>query len=106
MTILFFVKVMAYDLQSQIWDQHFNGSQCYARANSPLDKQAHFPQKNIIQIIFFKHEKKKPSLRITEGIQRYVDIGIEPSKLILGNPWYGYDYTCLELVRKQSEEIK
>ncbi len=50
--------------------------------------------------------KKNPSLRITEGIQRYVDIGIEPSKLILGNPWYGYDYTCLELVRKQSEEIK
>lgn len=53
--------MMAYDLQSQMWDQHFNGSQCYARANSPLDKQAHFPPKNIIQIIFFKHEKKSLS---------------------------------------------
>ncbi len=89
--------MMAYDLQSQMWDQHFNGSQCYARANSPLDKQAHFPKKYYIIFLF----KKNPSLRITEGIQRYVDIGIEPSKLILGNPWYGYDYTCLELVRKK-----
>jgi Di-N-acetylchitobiase len=30
------------------------------------------------------------------GIQRYLDIGVSPDKLILGIPWYGYHYPCLE----------
>lgn len=29
------------------------------------------------------------------GLQRYFDIGVEPQKLVLGVPWYGYRYTCL-----------
>ena len=29
------------------------------------------------------------------GIQRYLDIGVQPDKLILGVPWYGYQYPCL-----------
>ncbi|GBG29617.1 Di-N-acetylchitobiase [Hondaea fermentalgiana] len=29
------------------------------------------------------------------GVQRYLDLGISPSKLILGVPWYGYRYPCL-----------
>mmetsp|Transcript_35360 Transcript_35360/g.82655 ORF Transcript_35360/g.82655 Transcript_35360/m.82655 type:complete len:416 (-) Transcript_35360:24-1271(-) len=28
------------------------------------------------------------------GVQRYLDLGIEASKLILGVPWYGYRYPC------------
>jgi len=30
------------------------------------------------------------------GIQRYLDIGLPASKLVLGVPWYGYHYPCLE----------
>ena len=29
------------------------------------------------------------------GIQRYFDLGIDASELILGVPWYGYRYPCL-----------
>jgi di-N-acetylchitobiase len=28
------------------------------------------------------------------AVQRYTDIGVEPAKLILGIPWYSYDYPC------------
>ena len=31
------------------------------------------------------------------GIQAYLDLGISPDKLVLGLPWYGYDYPCLSL---------
>eukprot|EP01060_Flectonema_neradi_P014557 TRINITY_DN2119_c0_g1_i1.p1 TRINITY_DN2119_c0_g1~~TRINITY_DN2119_c0_g1_i1.p1 ORF type:complete len:386 (+),score=84.16 TRINITY_DN2119_c0_g1_i1:77-1234(+) len=29
------------------------------------------------------------------GIQDYLSLGISPRKLILGLPWYGYDYPCV-----------
>ena len=32
---------------------------------------------------------------MVRGIQRYFDLGIDPSKLVLGVPWYGYRYPCL-----------
>lgn len=32
-----------------------------------------------------------------QGIQEYLDLGIPPDKLVLGLPWYGYDYPCLTL---------
>uniref|UniRef100_A0A7S3V1K8 GH18 domain-containing protein n=1 Tax=Aplanochytrium stocchinoi TaxID=215587 RepID=A0A7S3V1K8_9STRA len=28
------------------------------------------------------------------GISRYLDIGIDPKKIVLGVPWYGYRYEC------------
>jgi len=35
-------------------------------------------------------------LSVTErGLIRYLDLGISPEKLILGTPWYGYIYPCL-----------
>ena len=34
---------------------------------------------------------------ISTGIQGFLDLGIEPDKLVLGVPWYGYDYPCLKL---------
>ncbi|KAF2356425.1 Glycoside hydrolase family 18 catalytic domain [Trinorchestia longiramus] len=58
--------VMAYDEQSQIWDEP-----CNARANSPLDNAQ-------------------------AGILSYQALGIESSKLVLGLPWYGYGYNCTE----------
>ena len=45
---------------------------CVASANSPLPK--------------------------TEmGIKQYLDMNIDPKKLVLGLPWYGYDYPCTSL---------
>lgn len=32
-----------------------------------------------------------------KGVQGYLDLGIPASKLILGLPWYGYDYPCVGL---------
>lgn len=57
--------VMDYDTRSQIYD-----SQCIAGPNAPY-----------------------PGM--VKGIERYFDIGISPSKLVLGVPWYGYRYECL-----------
>ena len=31
------------------------------------------------------------------GLQGYLDLGVPPDKLVLGLPWYGYDYPCLSL---------
>ncbi|XP_006831064.1 PREDICTED: di-N-acetylchitobiase [Chrysochloris asiatica] len=31
------------------------------------------------------------------GYDDYIKIGINPKKLVMGIPWYGYDYTCLKL---------
>lgn len=36
-----------------------------------------------------------PLGRTKLALQRYLDIGIPPSKLVLGVPWYGYKYPCL-----------
>ncbi|XP_060478465.1 di-N-acetylchitobiase isoform X1 [Panthera onca] len=32
------------------------------------------------------------------GYDDYIKIGINPEKLVMGIPWYGYDYTCLKLL--------
>eukprot|EP00760_Papus_ankaliazontas_P019488 PhM_4_TR18029/c1_g1_i1/m.93039/K12310/CTBS; Di-N-acetylchitobiase len=32
-----------------------------------------------------------------QGIERYLRMGVEPSKLVLGVPWYGYSYPCTEM---------
>lgn len=44
-------------------------SQCLASANAPLPGTM-------------------------RGVQRYLDLGVSPSQLILGVPWYGYRYVC------------
>ena len=28
------------------------------------------------------------------GVQQYLDVPVDPSQLVLGVPWYGYDYPC------------
>ena len=58
------VYIMVYDIQSQIYS-----SACIANANSPFESMKY-------------------------GIQRYYDIGLQPNKMILGIPWYGYKYPC------------
>ncbi|CAF3315015.1 unnamed protein product [Rotaria socialis] len=62
-----FLFVMAYDLRSQIYDLN----DCVASANSPI-------------------------VQVAAGLTNFTQIfQIPPSKLVLGVPWYCYDYKCL-----------
>lgn len=31
---------------------------------------------------------------VLTGLSDYIKLGIDPRKLVMGVPWYGYDYTC------------
>jgi hypothetical protein len=32
------------------------------------------------------------------GLQEFLDIGVDPSKIVLGVPWYGYHYPAVHPV--------
>ena len=32
-----------------------------------------------------------------KGYEEYITMGIDPKKLVMGVPWYGYDYVCQNL---------
>ncbi|XP_053247873.1 di-N-acetylchitobiase-like isoform X2 [Podarcis raffonei] len=49
-------------------------SECIARANAPYNHT------------IMEYEK-------------YIHMGINPKKIVMGVPWYGYDYTCLGLIK-------
>nr|XP_004653810.1 di-N-acetylchitobiase isoform X1 [Jaculus jaculus] len=36
-----------------------------------------------------------PYSQTLTGYSDYIKMGIDPKKLVMGIPWYGYDYTCL-----------
>ncbi|XP_040420942.1 di-N-acetylchitobiase isoform X1 [Cygnus olor] len=38
-----------------------------------------------------------PYLQTLSGYEEYITMGIDPKKLVMGVPWYGYDYVCLNL---------
>eukprot|EP01098_Paradermamoeba_levis_P007045 TRINITY_DN2927_c0_g6_i1.p1 TRINITY_DN2927_c0_g6~~TRINITY_DN2927_c0_g6_i1.p1 ORF type:complete len:424 (-),score=93.29 TRINITY_DN2927_c0_g6_i1:42-1211(-) len=65
-----FLLVMSYDLRSQV-----KNGPCTASANSPIKL-------------------------VEKGLLDFLNLGIGPEKLVLGVPWYGYDYTC---VRNQTQ---
>eukprot|EP01133_Synstelium_polycarpum_P014977 gene14977-17711_t len=60
-----FLVVMDYDLRSQIFSD-----QCTASANSP-------------------------PTQVIAGMLNFTALGIDPSKLVSGLPWYGYMYQCV-----------
>ena len=60
-----YLYIMGYDTNGQIWD-----GQCIARAVSPI-------------------------MNIQRGVQSYLNLQIDPSKLILGVPWYGKYNVCI-----------
>ncbi|XP_071542123.1 di-N-acetylchitobiase-like [Panulirus ornatus] len=70
------IFIMAYDEQSQI----FNGP-CTARPNSGIFKT-------------------------TQGVHTYFDLDIPPEKMILGVPWYGYNYPCISVDKNGTCFIK
>lgn len=38
----------------------------------------------------------KIMINMLQGVEQYKKLNISTSKLVLGLPWYGYDYTCEE----------
>ncbi|KAJ7410137.1 hypothetical protein WISP_111067 [Willisornis vidua] len=38
-----------------------------------------------------------PYLQTLIGYEEYIAMGIDPKKLVMGVPWYGYDYVCQNL---------
>ncbi|XP_062920860.1 di-N-acetylchitobiase [Mobula hypostoma] len=38
-----------------------------------------------------------PYYQTESGINGYLKLGIDPKKLVLGVPWYGYDYPCIHM---------
>jgi len=60
--------VMGYDEQSQMWGVE----PCQAKANSPVRQTF-------------------------EGVRRYLQLDIPAEKLVLGVPWYGYRYPCINI---------
>ena len=71
-----FLVIMAYDERDMVWRQP-----CIAGPNSAP------------YATFF-------------GIKEYIRLGIPSEKLVLGLPWYGYDYTCLTLSTDNVCQIK
>ncbi|KAJ9584599.1 hypothetical protein L9F63_021069, partial [Diploptera punctata] len=41
-----------------------------------------------------------------EGLVKYIDLGITPEKLVLGVPWYGYNYPCINMTENETCYIK
>eukprot|EP01097_Dermamoeba_algensis_P010682 TRINITY_DN796_c0_g2_i1.p1 TRINITY_DN796_c0_g2~~TRINITY_DN796_c0_g2_i1.p1 ORF type:complete len:239 (-),score=46.87 TRINITY_DN796_c0_g2_i1:117-833(-) len=66
-----FLFVMSYDLRSQI-----KNGPCVASANSPY---------NLVK----------------KGVYEFMRLGISTDKLVLGVPWYGYDYPCLPSMKNR-----
>ncbi|XP_071983081.1 di-N-acetylchitobiase [Engystomops pustulosus] len=40
------------------------------------------------------------------GYEQFINMSIDPKKLVMGIPWYGYDYTCLELTEDHKCKIE
>lgn len=36
-------------------------------------------------------------LAFLSGYYQYLELKVDPRKLVMGVPWYGYDYPCLSL---------
>ncbi|XP_075792474.1 di-N-acetylchitobiase isoform X2 [Pelodiscus sinensis] len=41
-----------------------------------------------------------PYNQTLDGYDSYINMNIEPKKLVMGVPWYGYDYKCLNLSKE------
>jgi di-N-acetylchitobiase len=39
-------------------------------------------------------QANSPYQLIKQGLQAHLNLGIDPKKLVLGLPWYGYSYPC------------
>ncbi|XP_069837630.1 di-N-acetylchitobiase-like [Dendropsophus ebraccatus] len=47
-----------------------------------------------------------PFNQTINGYEQFVNIGIDSKKLVMGVPWYGYDYTCLNITEDNECRIE
>ncbi|XP_066453956.1 di-N-acetylchitobiase [Eleutherodactylus coqui] len=47
-----------------------------------------------------------PFNQTIQGYEKFINIGIDPKKLVMGVPWYGYDYSCLHLTEDNQCKIE
>ncbi|KAM4722590.1 di-N-acetylchitobiase [Rhinophrynus dorsalis] len=47
-----------------------------------------------------------PYNKTLTGYEQFINLDIDPKKLVMGVPWYGYDYLCLELSENNTCTIK
>ncbi|KAM9324670.1 di-N-acetylchitobiase-like [Gastrophryne carolinensis] len=40
------------------------------------------------------------------GYEQFINLSIDPKKLVMGVPWYGYDYACLQLTEDNRCKLK
>ncbi|XP_063795031.1 di-N-acetylchitobiase-like [Pseudophryne corroboree] len=43
---------------------------------------------------------------IITGYVQFINAGVSPKKLVMGVPWYGYDYTCLQLTETNQCKVQ
>lgn len=107
----FFKEVMPY---SQVtvdvaWSPNCIDSRCYdirglAAASDFLFVMAYDEQSQIYGncIALANSDYNKTS----HGLREYLKLGVKASELVLGVPWYGYDYPCLSLTKDDVCMIK
>ncbi|KAK7486439.1 hypothetical protein BaRGS_00022363 [Batillaria attramentaria] len=44
--------------------------------------------------------------KTSQGLHKYLSLGIKPEQLVLGVPWYGYDYPCVSLLKNDTCTLK
>ncbi|XP_077978387.1 di-N-acetylchitobiase-like [Glandiceps talaboti] len=40
-----------------------------------------------------------PYNKTVEGVEKYLKLGVPANKIVLGVPWYGYDYPCINITK-------
>lgn len=92
--------VMSYDEQSQIWGD------CIAMANAPYNQtltgEGLIPQdtrcsrQGCLQAQTYADIASCLKSHVfLSAYEQYLEMKIDPKKLVMGVPWYGYDYPCL-----------
>ena len=81
------------------WSPHCIGERCYDHLNMA----------NYMDFLVMSYDERSqihsPCVvsansalpQTASGIREFIQLGIHPWKLVLGQPWYGYDYPCISL---------
>ncbi|XP_072368953.1 di-N-acetylchitobiase-like [Scyliorhinus torazame] len=46
-----------------------------------------------------------PYHQVSSGLSAYIRLGVDPQKLVMGVPWFGHDYTCMDFYEPGRCEI-
>ncbi|XP_062921134.1 di-N-acetylchitobiase-like [Mobula hypostoma] len=82
------------------WSPHCLYGRCYEYAKLQASSDSLFVMSYLMHTTNTEDCFAKPNApydKVSSGISKYIKLGISPSKLILGVPWFGVDYTCKKL---------